>query len=289
MKTMKKALSVIMALVLAVTVALSVTSGTVTAASKPKLSKKKVVLTITNTKKRPAVTLKVKGVPKKVAKKAKWSTSNKSVVTVKKGKVTAKKAGKATITCKVKGRKYACKVTVKDKRKAAVNTASKNAPFVVTVTKASINMGPTSVNNIKVMYNGEDITQKASYKSSDPDVGYVQKPNIINVGKYLGTVRITISYNGMEKTVTLKKEQVIDEFVECKCGETFYSDDDYICPGPAECLCGTTKSALTVDYKCAVGKYNKHCTYYMTVKHEPGHDTFWTCPYVRYIDFVIEQ
>lgn len=289
MKTMKKALSVIMALVLAVTVALSVTSGTVTAASKPKLSKKKVVLTITNTKKRPAVMLKVKGVPKKVAKKAKWSTSNKSVVTVKKGKVTAKKAGKATITCKVKGKKYTCKVMVKDKRKATTNAVSKNAPFVVTVTKASINMGPTSVNNIKVMYNGEDITQKASYKSSDPDIGYVQKPNIINVGKYLGTVRITISYNGMEKTVTLKKEQVIDEYAQCACGETFYSDDDYMCTDVTKCLCGTTQNSLVGDYKCAVGKLNQHSTYYACIKHEPGHDTYWDCPYVRYIDFVIEQ
>lgn len=43
-----------------------------------------------------------------------WSTSNKSVATVNsKGKVTAKKAGTAIITCKGKdGKSYQCKVTV---------------------------------------------------------------------------------------------------------------------------------------------------------------------------------
>ena len=60
--------------------------------------------------------LKIKGTSKTV----KWSSSNKSVATVtSKGKVTAKKAGTATITAKVGGKKYTCKVTVK---KAATET-----------------------------------------------------------------------------------------------------------------------------------------------------------------------
>jgi hypothetical protein len=56
-------------------------------------------------------------------KKIKWSTSNKKVATVtSKGKVKAKKAGKATITAKVGSKKYTCKVTVKDTRTEAENT-----------------------------------------------------------------------------------------------------------------------------------------------------------------------
>lgn len=55
------------------------------------------------------VTLKVTGTKKVV----KWSSSNKQVATVtKKGKVTAKQAGTATITAKVGKKKYKCKVTV---------------------------------------------------------------------------------------------------------------------------------------------------------------------------------
>ena len=56
--------------------------------------------------------LKVTGTTKKVT----WSSGNKNVATVtSKGKVTAKKVGKATIYAKVKGKKLSCKVTVKKK------------------------------------------------------------------------------------------------------------------------------------------------------------------------------
>lgn len=73
-------------------------------AASVKLNKTKLTLN-TNEK----YTLKLKGNKKKV----KWSTSKKSIATVSaKGKVTAKKAGKVTITAKVGGKKYKCKVTV---------------------------------------------------------------------------------------------------------------------------------------------------------------------------------
>lgn len=71
----------------------------------PKISKKTLTL---NVKK--SATLKVTGTKQKV----KWSSSNTSVATVtSKGKVTAKKAGTATITAKVGTKKFTCKVTVK--------------------------------------------------------------------------------------------------------------------------------------------------------------------------------
>ena len=57
-------------------------------------------------------TLKVSGTSKTV----KWSSSSKSVASVtQKGKVTAKKAGKATITAKVSSTSLKCVVTVKEK------------------------------------------------------------------------------------------------------------------------------------------------------------------------------
>lgn len=112
MKVTKRLLAVI---VIAAVMATAL-PNMVEAKAKPVLNKKKVTLTITNTKKNPKATLKVKGVSNKIAKKAKWTTSNKKVATVKKGKVMAKKAGRATITCKVQGRRLTCKITVKDKR-----------------------------------------------------------------------------------------------------------------------------------------------------------------------------
>ena len=78
-------------------------------AAKVKLNKKSLTLTVGKTYK-----LKVKGTKKKV----KWSSSNKKVASVnKKGKVTAKKAGKVTITAKIGKKKYKCKVTVNAVRK----------------------------------------------------------------------------------------------------------------------------------------------------------------------------
>ena len=70
-----------------------------------RISAKKKTLTIGR-----SFTLKVKGTKKKV----KWSSSNKSVATVSsKGKVKAKKVGKATITAKVAKKSLKCKITVK--------------------------------------------------------------------------------------------------------------------------------------------------------------------------------
>ena len=58
------------------------------------------------------VTLALKGTKQKTT----WSTNKSAVATVNsKGKVTAKKAGTATITAKCHGKKYSCKVTVKKK------------------------------------------------------------------------------------------------------------------------------------------------------------------------------
>lgn len=51
----------------------------------------------------------------KNGKNIKWSSSNKAIATVNsKGVVTGKKLGKVTITAKCNGKKYKCKVTVKE-------------------------------------------------------------------------------------------------------------------------------------------------------------------------------
>ncbi len=102
--------ALIMAMVL--TTVLTMQEASVDAA-KIKLSKKSITLYVGKTK-----TLKVKG----TKKKAKWSSSKKSVATVsRKGKVKAKKAGKAKITARVGKKKLVCKVTVK-KKKVVVTT-----------------------------------------------------------------------------------------------------------------------------------------------------------------------
>jgi hypothetical protein len=75
------------------------------AKSKVKLNKTKLTMVQYD-----EIKLKVKGTKRTV----KWSSNNKKVARVtKKGKVIAKKPGKAVITAKVGSKKYKCKVTVK--------------------------------------------------------------------------------------------------------------------------------------------------------------------------------
>ena len=102
MERIRKLMSLLLILALCFTF---IPTVNVQAASKVKINKTKATVYVGKT-----TTLKVSGTKKAV----KWKTSNKKVATVSsKGKVTAKKAGSATITAKVSGKSYKCKVTVK--------------------------------------------------------------------------------------------------------------------------------------------------------------------------------
>ena len=74
-------------------------------------------------------TLKVYGISGRV----KWSTSNKKIATVNsRGKVTAKKAGRVTITAKVNGQKIRCNVEVVNKGISRSDiTLSKNETYTI--------------------------------------------------------------------------------------------------------------------------------------------------------------
>ena len=79
-------------------------SGTeATAAKKPKLNETEITM-----KKGDTFKLKVTNAGKKVT----WKSSNSAIVSVKNGKLTAKKKGKATITAKTNGATLKCKITV---------------------------------------------------------------------------------------------------------------------------------------------------------------------------------
>ena len=83
---------------------------------KPKLNNSRLSV-YTKTSKQ----LKLKGTSRKVT----WSSSAPSVVSVnKKGKITARRTGKATISAKVNGVKYKCKVTVKARSKKSSGQSS---------------------------------------------------------------------------------------------------------------------------------------------------------------------
>ena len=113
---MNKLKSLLISFVLALTCVSMVTSTDFVQAASIKLNKTSITMYTGKTS-----TLKVSGTSKKVT----WSTSNKKVATVSsKGVVSAKSAGKATITAKVSNKNLKCKVTVK-KQTTSKNTALK--------------------------------------------------------------------------------------------------------------------------------------------------------------------
>ncbi len=100
----RKLISLFLCLVMTLAVLGSFTPVDAQAAA-AKLNKKSVTLYVGET-----VKLKLKNAGSEVS----WETSQKSAATVKKGKVTAKKPGTATITATCNGKEYKCKVTVKE-------------------------------------------------------------------------------------------------------------------------------------------------------------------------------
>lgn len=118
---MKRVLSILLTLTLFLA-GMTIQTTPAQAAKKPKISQKKLSLKVGKTKK-----LKIKNLKK--GKKVVWKSSKKKIATVsKKGVVKAKKAGKTTITAKVSGKKYTCKVTV-TKKKTKKKTTISNNPY----------------------------------------------------------------------------------------------------------------------------------------------------------------
>lgn len=191
---MKKIICFAFIAALSLSLAVSVCLPAVAKAS-PKLSKTKVTLyadsSIQKTK-----TIKVKN-----EKKVKWSTSNKKVVTVSRGKLTARKKGSATVTATVSERKLKCRVTVKN----------------VALSKNSIFLTVGKTNTIKL--NGETIK---SVKSSNTKIATITKKGVIK-GIKTGSATMIITGNNKKKytlKVTVKSKAYTSVIISGKCGNS---------------------------------------------------------------------
>ncbi|MCI8731932.1 MAG: hypothetical protein HFH57_12550 [Lachnospiraceae bacterium] len=118
-------------------------------AAAPKISSKKISLVVGNTK-----TLKMKNTKKKV----KWTSGKNKVVKVsQKGVVTARKKGSTTVTAKVSGRKYTCRVTVKDAKLSTYRLslrAGGSKKLKLTNSKGKVKWSSTDRSVVKVSQTG---------------------------------------------------------------------------------------------------------------------------------------
>lgn len=117
-----------------------------------------------------------------------WSSSDKTVATVSKGKITAKKEGTATITAKIKGTDYkaTCKVTVTKKSSGnGGNDTYKEAKEFVSKIKVGWNLG-----NTLDAYGGSGLSTETSW--SNPKA----TKELITAVKKAGfnTVRIPVTW-----------------------------------------------------------------------------------------------
>ena len=180
-KTARKICKQTFAWVLALMMIFSVFPATqVNAATKPKLSKTKITMTVGQSKK-----LKVKGISKKRAKRIKWKSSKKKVVTVTKtGKIKARKAGKAVITAKVGKKKLKCKVTVKKKRKKSTKKKESNSSSKkMWLSKTSVTLQAGSGVDL-VLHNAKNVVK---WSSSNNKVAWADRAT--SSSKNLGTIQ----------------------------------------------------------------------------------------------------
>lgn len=218
----KKSITTILIFAMALTLAMPMQAK---AATKVKLNKTKVTLNVKKTYK-----LKVSGTKKKVT----WSSSKKSVATVSKtGKVTAKKKGTATITAKVSGKKYTCKVTVKQPVTSVTlnkKTATLTKKGATVTLKATAK--PSNANSRKV-----------TWKSSNTKVATVKNGKVTAVANGTATITATATDGSKKKasckvivkiagdTTTCQHNwvKVYKEYTTsiCGCGMTFTNSKDW--------------------------------------------------------------
>ena len=125
------------------------------------------------------------------ASKVKWSTSNKKVATVSKGKITAKKKGTATITAKYGRIKYNCKVTVKAKPAKKVSISKKSASMTVG-SKLTLKLKNAKASKVK-------------WSSSNKKIATVSSKGVVTAKKK-GKATITAKYGSKKYkcTITVK-------------------------------------------------------------------------------------
>lgn len=198
----------------------------VEAATNVKINKTKITLN-----KGQATTLRIIGTKEKIT----WRSSNKKVAIVNsKGKVTAKAAGTTIITATVSGKRYTCRVTVKNASvpvgkvpscaaKQTVYATGFNGPYIINMRYSRLEL-PNSFIYIKNLDANAKITD---IKSSNPKIKTFTRNDINAIGidsntseDLLGTTSlISFKVNQNGKTYDLsckinieKQESVVSSF-----------------------------------------------------------------------------
>ena len=147
-------------------------------------------------------TLKVKNAKGKIV----WKSSKSSVVKVSKGKLTALKAGTATITVKANKQTKKCKVTVEDPK----------------LSETSLELEVEDEDELEI----KGCNHKVTWKSSNPSVATVNDGEIVAVAAGTAVISATVHGKTFKCTVTVTEPTDDDEDIDD--AEDDYEDDyDY--------------------------------------------------------------
>ncbi|MCH5252799.1 MAG: Ig-like domain-containing protein [Lachnospiraceae bacterium] len=242
MKTLKKRLAIL--LMISMVVSVLSTNVQVEGKSKIKLSKKKLTLYVGRTK-----TLKLKG----TKKTPKWSSSKKSVATVsKKGKIKAKKKGTTVITAKLKKKNYKCKVTVKKhtapKPQTSPEPSQTKKPTTPPTQKATV------ADNYKkladyIVKNGTYDSENEEYYIADLATG-TDKSLFAEIQYNLdGTFDFTVMYSTDAADDLVMLTITPPEFTKGAVANIFvYSEDDLLYANGEVTLSSLTKTNQSITY-----------------------------------------
>lgn len=189
-RNLKKIFSIFLAVALLLSSIISFNTESVNAAT-PKLNKTKITLAVGK-----STNLKVSGTNKKV----KWSTSDRTIVTVsEKGRVTGKNVGTAIITAKVGKKNLQCKVTVKVALNRTKAVIAKNDYVKLALKGATVKKFTTSNKKIATVSKNGKVVGKRK--------GRATITAIDNNGKKY-TCKVTVEDPSLnKKKVTLQENQ----------------------------------------------------------------------------------
>lgn len=229
----KKLLKSIVSILLAVFMLVPLTMTNAFAANDIKISKSSLTITEGKTS-----TLKVTGTSDTIT----WSSSNESIATVsKKGVVSAKAVGKATITAKVGKTKLTCEISVKTNKiltsESTIDIVKGDSASVTIKIKDidDISYGSTdkSVCTVKMNSKKTSITIKAVgkgtasikiYSKSNKELSRVIKVNVfpkVSSEKIVGTQKgDTYSNSYFNLKIDLSGYEIVEP-------DYYYGDDDY--------------------------------------------------------------